>query len=123
MSEITLEKTHGLLEKLADYVMTEIPAIKQKLDQKADKTELINLDNKVNTLGNRVNSLDNKVNMLLEGMDAQSKQLEMLSTDMKSRVRTLDIHEQRLAMLEERVFGERIRDDQENYKDKNSEKA
>ena len=110
MSKITPEKTHALLEKLVNYVMTEIPAIKEKLDQKADKTELIRLDN-------RVDSLDNKVNMLLEGMDAQSKQLETLSIDMKAVSRTLDIHEERLAMLEERVFGARVREDQEQYKD------
>ncbi|MBN1560792.1 hypothetical protein JW998_11115 [candidate division KSB1 bacterium] len=29
MAEITLEKTHALLERLAEYVMTELPAIKQ----------------------------------------------------------------------------------------------
>ena len=40
MNKITPEKTHDLLEKLADYGMTEIPAIKEKLDQKADKTDI-----------------------------------------------------------------------------------
>ena len=40
MNKITPEKTHALLEKLADYVMTEIPAIKEKLDHKADKTDI-----------------------------------------------------------------------------------
>jgi transcriptional regulator of heat shock response len=36
MNKITPEKTHALLEKLADYVMTEIPAIKEKQENLAD---------------------------------------------------------------------------------------
>lgn len=44
------------------------------------------------------------MNLLLDGMDAQSKQLDDMSIDMKAVSRTLDIHEERLAMLEERVY-------------------
>ncbi|MDZ7721944.1 MAG: hypothetical protein U5R06_03715 [candidate division KSB1 bacterium] len=112
MADITLEKTHALLQQLAEYVMTQVPTkqeMNEKLELKADKTD--------------VQRIDNNVKLLLEGMDAQSKQLETLSIDMKAVSRTLDIHEQRLAMLEERVFGARVREDQEHYKDKNSKKA
>ncbi len=72
MSDITLEKTHALLEKLAKYVMTELPTRKElddKLALKADKADVQRLDHKVN-------HLDNKINMILEGMDAQTKRLE-----------------------------------------------
>ena len=94
MSEITLEKTYALLEKLADYVMTEVPALKQDLEQKADKAD---------------------VRLLLEGMDAQARQLDELRTELKSGSGTLDNHEGRLAGLEEHSFGARIRDEKENY--------
>ena len=44
MNKITAEKTHDLLEKLADYVMVKIPAIENSLDrieqQKADKSDV-----------------------------------------------------------------------------------
>ena len=54
MKKITLEKTHALLEKLANYVMTEIPAIKEKLDQKADKTDIFLVAKNVSELKNNV---------------------------------------------------------------------
>jgi len=47
LSEITLEKTHALLEKLAAYVMTELPTRKEldeKLALKTDKTDLNRLE-------------------------------------------------------------------------------
>ena len=40
MEKITPQKTLALLEKLAEYVMTEIPLINKKLDKKADKKEV-----------------------------------------------------------------------------------
>ena len=108
MSEITLEKTHALLEQLAEYVMTQVSSkqeMNEKLEIKADKTD--------------IQRLDNNIQLILEGMDTHSKQLETLSIDMKTVSGTLDIHKERLAMLEERVFGARVREDQEQYKDKN----
>ena len=35
-----IEKIDSKIDKLAEYVMTEIPLIKNKLDEKADKKEL-----------------------------------------------------------------------------------
>ena len=114
MPDITLEKTHALLEQLAEYVTTQLTVrqefkefrkdmyefqqeINEKLELKADKTD---------------------IQKILNGQDAQAQQLDILQTDMKAVSRTLDIHEQRLAMLEERVFGERVREDQDNYQHK-----
>ena len=81
--------------------MTEIPAIKEKLDQKANKADL--------------DHLENKVNLLLDGMDAQAQQLDILRTDMKAVSGTLDLHEERLGTLEEHNFGHRVRENKENY--------
>ena len=80
--------------------MTQVPTkqdMNEKLELKADKSD---------------------IQKILNGQDAQAKQLDILQTDMKAVSRTLDIHEERLAMLEERVFGERVREDEENYKHK-----
>ncbi len=111
MADITLEKTHALLDKLASYVMTALPTrneLDQKLAQKADKTD-------VDRLEKRVHTLDEKMNLLLNGMDAQAHQLDIISTDMKAVSPTLDNHEKRLAMLEKHVFGFRVRENKENY--------
>ena len=123
MSEITPEKTHALLEKLAEYVMTELPTRKE-VDKKLASMETrfitqmrAELENKADKAD--LDHLDNKVNLLLEGMDAQAKQLEELNLDMKTVVsRTLDNHEERLADLEVHNFGVRVRDDEEKYKNK-----
>ena len=69
-----------------------------------------------------MNRIDNKMNLLLEGMDAQAKQLNDMSIDLKAVSRTLDVHEDRLAGLEEHNFGACVREENDRYKDKNSAK-
>ena len=125
MPDITLENTHTLLEKLANYVMSELLTRKEmaeKLAQKADKADLFlldskvsQLDEKVNRLDDKVNRIDEKINLLLNGMDAQAQQLDILRTDMKAVSGTLDFYEERLGSLEEHNFGHRVRDDKERY--------
>jgi chromosome segregation ATPase len=123
MSEITPEKTHQLLERLADYVMTEVSTkteVNQKIsqvDEKIDKLadyvmaevstkaevnqKISQVDEKIDQLANYVmNEVPTKreiderlervekdigevkqnVNLILEGMDAQAKQVEILKT-------------------------------------------
>ena len=68
MSKITLEKTYALLEKLAEYVMNEVPTRKEmdaklaclerRLEEKADKQD--------------VKRLEEKVDRIIEGMDAMA---------------------------------------------------
>ena len=123
MSEMSLEKTYALLEKLAEYVMTQVATkqevndlrheMNEKFETKADKID-------VDRLGQKVNQLDNKVNLILEGMDAQAKRLETLTIENMSTSRTLNIHEDRLGELEEHVFGARVREDDEKYKNKDA---
>ncbi len=120
MPDMSPDKTHALLEKLAEYVMTRIPAIEEKLDQKADKADVDRLAIKVDQLEDKFGILDNKVNMILEGMDAQAKRLETLTIDNISTSRTLNIHEDRLGNLEEHVFGARVREDDEHYKNQDA---
>ena len=125
MPDTTLENTHALLEKLANYVMSELPTrteMDEKLAQKADKADLFLLDSRVSQLDEKINYLDGKLNrivekmnLILNGMDAQAQQLDILSTDMKAISGTLDLHEERLGSLEEHTFGHRVRDDKKEY--------
>ena len=62
-----------------------------------------------------VERVDRKINVILEGMDSQAKQLDELSTDIKAVSLTLDIHQERLAQLEEHNFGKRVRDGDQDY--------
>ena len=114
MTAITLEKTHALLEKLAEHVMnveSKIDArfarLEAKLDLKADKSDLQAIDAKIENIRESMNA---KFNMLLEGMDNQAGQMNDLIIEMKAVSKTLDIHNERLGNLEERNFGYRVRD-------------
>ncbi len=81
MKKITLEKTYDLLEKLADYVMVEIPANKEKLDQKADKTDLFLVANEVSELKKDVKSVKTTQQKILNNMGSQAKQLDTIRTE------------------------------------------
>ncbi len=130
MSDITLEKTHALLEQLAEYVMTEIPVIKQDIaDLKQDvstlkqdvsilKQDVFILKQDVSVLKQDVSGLKSKTNMILDILDSQGKQIDTVLIEQKAISATLTCHEDRLGDLEEHVFGARVREDKEDYKDK-----
>ena len=107
MPEITLEKTHALLEKLAEYVMNEVPtkrevdarfnqvderfqkvydAIWELKEEKADKKD--------------IEIIQQKLDKILKGMDSQIKQLDIIRTEQYATSATLDRHEHRLDALE-----------------------
>ena len=83
MSQITLQKTHDLLEKLVEHVMNEVPA----------KHEVQQLDTKVD-------QLDNKVDYVVSILEKQAQQLDIIRTEQISmngaitRIEIrLDLHE------------------------------
>lgn len=121
MPEITLEKTHALLEKLAEYVMTQM-ATHQELDEWRQEMNAMRFEmiEKIKAKANNadVHRIDRNVKLILEGMDAQAKRLETLTIDNISTSRTLKIHEDRLGDVEEHIFGTRVREDKEKYKNK-----
>ena len=90
MSEITVEKTHALLEKLAEYVVNEV-ATKKELAQRAGKKDLEKLEKKVDTL--------------IDGMDSQAKEHEIFRLEQAAISKTLDRHENRITALEEKDQG------------------
>ena len=68
MTEPTLKKTHDLLEKLAEYVMNEVPT-KRYVDKRFDCLE------------KDVKETKEDVKLILEGMNAQVKQTEILQIE------------------------------------------
>ncbi|NQT27555.1 hypothetical protein HQ585_19530 [candidate division KSB1 bacterium] len=110
MSEIIPEKTHQLLEKLADYVMTEVPrksevaskdelgAVKQELG--AVKQEL---KTDINELHEDVRDTKRNVKLILDGMDSQIKEGEILKTEQIAIKSGLKRVEKRVDVLEKKV--------------------
>ena len=111
MSDITLEKTHALLEQLAEYVTTQV-ATRQELHELRQEMHEFRQDMN-ERLALKADKTD--VQHILEGMDAQAQQLDILRIEMKAVSGTLDVHEERLGSLEEHNFGHRVRDDKERY--------
>ncbi len=121
MPDMSPDKTHALLEKLAEYVMTQV-ATRQELNElRHDMNAMrIEINEKLDTKADKIDiqRIDKNMNLILDGMDAQTKYIETLTIDNISTSRTLNIHEDRLGDLEEHVFGARVREDKEDYKDK-----
>jgi hypothetical protein len=126
MSEITLEKNHELLEKLAEYMMNELPTrrevdaklaqLREELRRTATKDELtelrIELTRKasIEQLDQLRVEMNQKLDQLLRGQDAQAGQLADLRLEMAAVSKTLDVYNDRLGALEEHNFGTRVRD-------------
>jgi len=68
MADITIEKTHDLLEKLAEYVMNEVPT-RREMNARFERLETDVQETKEN------------VRLILNGMGAQAKQLDIIRTE------------------------------------------
>ena len=92
MSEPILKKTHELLEKLAEYVMTEVPTkrevekhfqeIEKELDCKADKKDLIIVKEELTDVKEKLSTVKENVQMILNGPIEEGHELlfgEMIS--------------------------------------------
>ena len=90
MSKPTPEKTHALLEKLAEYVMSKLPTREEmqvELEKKADKKD--------------VEEIKQKVDLIINNLDKQAKQLDDIKTEQISTNSALLRHEKRIEALEE----------------------
>ncbi len=97
MAESTLKKTHELLEKLADYVMHEVPTknevmtkqelerrfqqIERELERKADKADLIIVKEDLLMVKDDLLNVKENVGMILNGMDGMVKSLDIIRTE------------------------------------------
>jgi polyhydroxyalkanoate synthesis regulator phasin len=97
MSEITIEKTHKLLEKLADYVMNEVPTKKELLVVKNDVSLVTE---GVNELREDVQNIKGSLNIILDGMDGQAQQLNIIRTEQAAFNHGFNRLEERVEKLE-----------------------
>ena len=103
MTDHKLNKTHELLEKLANYVMNEVPTkkevderfrqIENELDQKADKKDLF-------VIQEDLLLLKENVALIINGMDAVSKNLDDMRIEQKAFISGLQRLEDRVEKLE-----------------------
>ena len=114
MNKITLEKTHVMLEKLAEYIMNEVPT-KHEMNIRFEHVNLHikHIDNRLERLEPDVKETKNDVKMIIEGMDVQAKELHIIRTEQVAIGSTLDRHEKRITALGEKETGYRIRDKDE----------
>ena len=115
MSEITVEKTHALLEKLSEYVINEVPT-KREMNARFEQVEAkMNfhfecVEADIHETREKIENLDLKVNGLMDGMDSQAKQLDIIRTEQTAFSSAFDRHEKRITALENPEQGYRIKD-------------
>lgn len=96
MSKITLGKTHALLEKLTDYVISEM----------ATKTELnglkIEMDKRFNHVESALLDTRKDIRLIIDGMDSQVKESEIIKTEQLAIKSGLSRLENRVDQLEKK---------------------
>jgi len=113
MSEPILKKTHELLEKLAEYVMTEVPTkrevekhfqeIEKELESKADKKDLIIVKEELTDVKEELSTVKENVQMILNGMDGMAKSLDDIRIEQKAFIYGLRRVEKRVEILEKKI--------------------
>jgi len=97
MSEITPEKTHKLLEKLAEHVMNNVPT-KKEMNARFEQ-----VDRRLDRVESDVKETKRDVKLILDGMDAQVKDTEILKTEQVAIKSGLKRVEKRVDVLEKKV--------------------
>ena len=116
MAEINLEKVHSLLEKLAEYVMNEVPT-NRKVDARFEQVDarFEQVERRFEKIEKELESKADKkdIQLILNGMDAQAKQLDIIRTEQVATNAALQRHEKRITVLENKETSYRIRDAEE----------
>ena len=87
MPEITLEKTHALLEKLAEYVMNEVPNKSEVATKDEMNARFEQVDRRFALMEQRLEKLElekadkKDIETILTILDKQSKQLDIIRTE------------------------------------------
>ena len=103
MADITIEKTHDLLEKLAEYVMNEVPT-RREMNVRFENIDarFVRLETELQETRQDVQETKENVRSMLNGMDAQAKQLDIIRTEQVATNAALQRHEKRITALEEK---------------------
>ncbi|RQW02983.1 hypothetical protein EH223_11285 [candidate division KSB1 bacterium] len=99
MEEITLEKTHALLEKLAEYVMNEMVTRKE--------------------MNERFEQVDKRFEQVDHQLADIRGELGLVRAEQRVFTQSFDLHHKRLERLEESSFGyNRVRDAEDKGRSK-----
>ena len=107
MPEITLEKTHALLEKLAEYVMNEVPT-KRDVDARFAQVDgrFEQIDRRFALMEQRLDKLElekadkQDIETILNILDKQTNQLDIIRTEQVAFDHAFRRLEKRLEILE-----------------------
>ena len=120
MSEITLEKTHALLEKLAEYVMKEVPRKSEVPTKEEMNARFAQVDARFEKIEHRIDRLTDYVlteipgikdqleqkadkrdiQIILNGLDKNAKQLDIIRTEQVAFNHAFRRLEKRVEVLE-----------------------
>jgi len=126
MTEPTLKKTYDLMEKLADYVMNEVPsksevATKSEVEKLAEyvmkevpsKEELeirlgkirLEIEKRIQKIEDKLDQKADKkdIQMILNGMDGMAKSLDDIRIEQKAFISGLRRVEKRVEILEKKA--------------------
>jgi hypothetical protein len=108
-----------------------LETIENKLDQKADKADIDRLDKRIDALENKLDHKADKADLerlearlsirmdeILNVLDKVVRELSIIRTEQKAISATLSLHEERIGRLEDKVFGQRVREQDEKYRKK-----
>jgi len=104
MANTTSEKTHALLEKLAEYVMNEVPN-KKELEMRLGEVRL-EIEKRIQKVEEQLDQKADKkdIQMILNGMDAMAKNLDDIRTEQKAFISGLRRVEERVETLEKKII-------------------
>ena len=103
MTEPTIKNTHELLEKLAEYVMNEVPN-KKELQMRLGEVRL-DIEKRIQKVEEQLDQKADKkdVQRILNGMDAMVKNLDDIRTEQRAFISGLRRVENRIELLEKKV--------------------
>ena len=104
MEKVTLEQTHALLEKLAEYVMTQVPT-RAEMDKRFEQ-----VDKRFEQVDKRFEQMDKRFEQVDRLLYDINRQLDLIRTQQTVFAKTFELHHKRLELLEEPHAGYRVRD-------------
>ena len=109
MSEITLEQTHSLLEKLAEYVMNrvatreELSQLRQEMNERFEQVDkrFEQVDKRFEQVDKRFEQVDKRFEQIDRQFIQIHKELDVMRAEQRVFSRTFDLHHKRLELLED----------------------
>ena len=111
MEEITLEKTHALLERLAEYVMTQVATRGELNELRQDMNERFEqVDKRFEQIDKRFEQVDKRFEQIDKQFVNIEEQLGVIRSEQQVFTQTFELHHRRFTRLENESSGFRVRD-------------